>query len=343
MSRYEDAGVNIRKGEEAVARIKQLCRTTFGPGVVGDVGAFAGAFRVPGAPGKILLSSIDGVGTKLKVAILCDRHDTVGYDLVCHSGNDILVHGATPLFFLDYIAMGALSTERVEQLVSGLARGCREVGCALIGGETAEMPGLYAPSDYDLAGAIVGIAEENAVIDGRGIESGDMLLGLPSVGLHTNGYSLARKILFDTLGLSVRDQFPGLSETVGEALLRPHPYYGPAVAAARASGDVRGMAHITGGGIPGNLVRVLPEGLRADVARGSWPVPPIFRTLCDSGRVSEEESLEVWNMGIGMVLVVKQSDADAVERSIGSAGHGVHRIGSISAGSREVRIAGGSA
>jgi phosphoribosylformylglycinamidine cyclo-ligase len=341
MSRYEEAGVNIRKGEEAVQRIRELCRSTFTPGVVGDVGGFAGGFRVPGAPGKILLSSIDGVGTKLKVAILCDRHDTVGYDLVCHSGNDILVHGATPLFFLDYIAMGALSTERVAQLVSGLARGCRDVGCALIGGETAEMPGLYAAEDYDLAGAIVGIADESAVLDGHAIAPGDILLGLASVGLHTNGYSLARRILFDTLGLGVRDPYPGLEESVGDALLRPHPYYGDAVAVARASGEVRGIAHITGGGIPGNLVRVLPEGMRAEVARGSWPIPPIFRTLRDAGRVSELESLEVWNMGIGMILVVKGSSADAIERSVAAAGHEVHRIGSIVAGPREVRIVGG--
>jgi phosphoribosylformylglycinamidine cyclo-ligase len=341
MNRYEDAGVNIRKGEEAVARIKEYCRSTFIPGVVGDVGGFAGGFRVPGAPGKVLLSSIDGVGTKLKVAILCDRHDTVGYDLVCHSGNDILVHGATPLFFLDYIAMGALSTERVATLVEGIARGCREVGCALIGGETAEMPGIYAAGDYDLAGAIVGISDESAIIDGRAVEAGDILLGLPSVGLHTNGYSLARKILFDTLGLGVRDPYPGLSESVGDALLRPHPYYGDAVAAARAAGDVRGMAHITGGGIPGNLVRVLPEGVRAEVARGSWPIPPLFRTLREAGNVPEDESLEVWNMGIGMILVVKRTDADAVERSVATAGHGVHRIGSIVAGPREVRIVGG--
>jgi len=341
MTRYEDAGVNIRKGDEAVARIREHCRTTFGPGVVGDVGAFAGAFRVPGAPGKILLSSIDGVGTKLNVAILCDRHDTVGYDLVCHSGNDILVHGAVPLFFLDYIAMGVLSTERVEQLVAGLARGCREVGCALIGGETAEMPGLYAAGDYDLAGAIVGMVEEREMIDGRDIAPGDILLGLPSVGLHTNGYSLARRILFDTLGLGVRDPFPGASESVGDVLLRPHPYYGVAVGAARAAGVVRGIAHITGGGIPGNLVRVLRDGVRAEVARGSWPVPPLFRSLVDAGRVPEGEALEVWNMGIGMVLVVKKSDADAVERSIASAGQGVHRIGSIAAGPREVRIVGG--
>jgi phosphoribosylformylglycinamidine cyclo-ligase len=341
MSRYEEAGVNIRKGEEAVARIKEHCRSTFGPGVVGDVGAFAGAFRVPGAPGKILLSSIDGVGTKVKVAILCDRHDTVGYDLVCHSGNDILVHGATPLFFLDYIALGALVPERVEQLVAGLARGCREVGCALIGGETAEMPGLYAVGDYDLAGAVVGIVDEGALIDGRTIEAGDVLFGLPSVGLHTNGYSLARKVLFDTLGLSVRDPFPGLGETVGDALLRPHPYYGPAVAAARAAGEVRGMAHITGGGLPGNLSRILPKGVSADVARGSWPVPALFRTLCDAGRVPEEEAMEVWNMGIGMVLVVRRADADAVERALAAAGHPAHRIGSVVPGDGDVRLVGG--
>ncbi|HET7903590.1 MAG TPA: phosphoribosylformylglycinamidine cyclo-ligase [Candidatus Eisenbacteria bacterium] len=340
MTRYEDAGVNIRKGEEAVARIKELCRSTFGPGVVGDLGAFAGAFRVPGVPGKVLLSSIDGVGTKVKVAVLCDRHDTVGYDLVCHSANDILVHGGAPLFFLDYIALGTLLPERVEQLVSGLARGCREVGCALIGGETAEMPGLYAPGDYDLAGAIVGIADEGAMISGRGIEAGDVLFGLPSVGLHTNGYSLARKILFDSMGLTVRDRFPGLDETVGDALLRPHPYYGPAVSAARGAGAVLGIAHITGGGIPGNLARVLPDGISAEVARGSWPVPPIFRTLRDAGRVSEEEALEVWNMGIGMILVTRRGDADAVERALAGAGHPAHRIGTAVKGTGEVRITG---
>jgi phosphoribosylformylglycinamidine cyclo-ligase len=340
MTRYEDAGVNIRKGEEAVARIKELCRSTFGPGVLGDVGAFAGAFRVPGAPGKVLLSSIDGVGTKVKVAILCDRHDTVGYDLVCHSANDILVHGAVPLFFLDYIALGTLLPERVEQLVSGLARGCREVGCALIGGETAEMPGLYAPGDYDLAGAIVGIVEEEAMIDGRRIEPGDQLLGLPSVGLHTNGFSLARKILFDSMGLSVRDRVPGLEETVGDALLRPHPYYGAAVAAARAAGDVRGIAHITGGGIPGNLARVLPDGISAEVTRGAWPVPSIFRILTEAGRVEEEEALEVWNMGIGMILAVARGDADAVERALAAGGHAVHRIGTAIRGTRDVRLRG---
>ena len=341
MTRYEDAGVNIRKGDEALARIQEHCRSTFGPGVVGDIGGFAGAFRVPGAPGSVLLSSIDGVGTKLNVAVLCDRHDTVGYDLVCHAGNDILVHGATPLFFLDYIAMGTLVPDQVEQLVEGLARGCREVGCALIGGETAEMPGLYAPGDYDLAGAIVGIADERSLIDGRSIEAGDVLLGLPSVGLHTNGYSLARKILFDTLGLTVRDAFPGLTESVGDVLLRPHPYYGSSVAAARAAGEVRGMAHITGGGIPGNLARVLPEGARAEIARGSWPVPALFQTLRDAGKVSDDESLEVWNMGVGMILAVRRRDADVVARAIETAGHGVHRIGYVVNGDREVRLVAG--
>ena len=338
MSRYEEAGVNIKKGDEAVARIRALCRSTFGPEVVGDVGGFAGAFRVPGAPGQVLLSSMDGVGTKLDVAQRCDRHDTVGYDLVCHSANDILVHGARPLFFLDYIAMGVLSPERVEQLVTGLARGCREVGCALIGGETAEMPGLYAPGDYDLAGAIVGIAEESALIDGSSIAAGDVLLGLASAGLHTNGYSLARSILFDQLRLGAGDPFPAGGGTVGEVLLRPHVYYGTAVRAARGAGDVRGMAHITGGGIPGNLVRVLPATVRASVRLGSWPVPAEFAFLCDAGAVSEAEAHEVWNMGIGMILVVKAADADAIARAVQASGTSCHRIGTVESGSRDVRL-----
>jgi phosphoribosylformylglycinamidine cyclo-ligase len=338
VSRYEEAGVNIKRGEEAVARIRALCRSTFGPDVVGDVGLFAGAYRVPGAPGQILLSSIDGVGTKVKVAILCDRHDTVGYDLVCHSANDILVHGGRPLFFLDYIAMARLDPQRVERIVSGLASGCREVGCALIGGETAEMPGLYAAGDYDLAGAIVGIAPERDLIHGAAIAPGDAVLGLAAVGLHTNGYSLARRILFETLHLGVRDRFPSLTETVGDVLLAPHPYYGPAVKAARAAGEVRGMAHVTGGGIPGNLVRVLPEGARAEIALGTWPVPHVFRTLCEAGEVTDAEAYEVWNMGIGMLLVVRGEDAPGIERALAQAGHRAFRVGKIEAGSREVRL-----
>ncbi len=336
MGRYEESGVNIRKGQEAVERIRALCRSTFGPDVVGDVGGFAGAFRVPGAPGQVLLSSMDGVGTKLKVAILCDRHDTVGYDLVCHSANDILVHGAKPLFFLDYIAMGAVSPERVELLVRGLARGCREVGCALIGGETAEMPGLYAPGDYDLAGAIVGIASESAIVDGSTIEAGDPIFGLPSAGLHTNGYSLARSILFDRLGLKTTDPFPAGGGTVGDVLLLPHVYYGAAVGVARAAGEVRGMAHITGGGIPGNLVRVLPDGVRAEIRTESWPVPPPFRFLCEAGTVPKAEAYEVWNMGIGLLIVVRRKDAEAIERALRKAGHPAFRVGETAAGAREV-------
>jgi phosphoribosylformylglycinamidine cyclo-ligase len=336
VSRYKDAGVNIRKGEEAVARIRELCRSTFDANVAGDLGGFAGAYRVPGAPGQLLVASMDGVGTKLKVAILSGRHDTIGEDLVCHCGNDILVHGATPLFFLDYIAMGTLDPTRVEDVVSGLARGCRNVGCALIGGETAEMPGLYAAGDYDLAGAIVGMASEADWIDGSAIEAGDVLLGLPSVGLHTNGYSLARVILFETLRLGVNDPLPS-GGTVGQELLKTHPYYGPSVKTARAAGAVRGMAHITGGGIPGNLVRILPTGLSAEVKLG-WPVPGIFRLLCDAGKVGETEAYEVWNMGLGMILVVKREDASTVERALAEARHACYRVGLISAGPREVRL-----
>jgi phosphoribosylformylglycinamidine cyclo-ligase len=337
MSRYRDAGVNIKKGEEAVDRIRELCRSTFNVNVAADLGAFAGAFRIPGAPGKLLAASMDGVGTKLRVAILSGRHDTIGEDLVCHCGNDILVHGAQPLFFLDYIAMGTLDPKRVEEVVTGLARGCRRVGCALIGGETAEMPGLYAPGDYDFAGAIVGLASEAEWIDGSGIEAGDALLGLSSVGLHTNGYSLARKILFDTLGLGVHDRLP-IGGTVGEELLKPHPYYGPEVTVARAAGTVRGIAHITGGGIPGNLVRVLPPGLSAEVKLGSWPQPGIFRLLRDAGKVSEAEAYEVWNMGLGMILVVKREEAPAVERALAGAGHTCHRVGRVLEGPREVKL-----
>jgi len=338
MGRYEDAGVNIRKGEEALARIKALCRSTFGPQVVGDIGGFAGAFRVPGAPGQVLLSSIDGVGTKIKVAILCDRHDTIGADLVRHSANDILTHGARPLFFLDYIAMGVLVTERVVELVAGLATGCREVGCALIGGETAEMPGLYAAGDYDLAGAIVGVATESELVDGSAIVAGDRILALPSTGLHTNGYSLARSILFEKLRLGARDPLPAGGGTVGDVLLLPHAHYGPAVTVARNAGSVRGMAHVTGGGIAGNLVRVLPEKMRAEIRLGSWPIPPLFRFLQTSGSVSESEALEVWNMGVGYLLIVRRDDTDAIERALAAAGHGSHRVGEITSGDREVRF-----
>jgi phosphoribosylformylglycinamidine cyclo-ligase len=338
MSRYEEAGVNIRKGEEAVARIRDLCRSTFGPDVLGDVGLFAGAHRVPGVPGKVLLSSIDGVGTKLTIAILCDRHDTVGYDLVCHSANDILVHGGAPLFFLDYIAMGTLDPARVERLVEGIARGCREVGCALIGGETAEMPGLYQPGDYDLAGAIVGMADERDLVRGAAIAPGDVVLGLPSLGLHTNGYSLARKIVFEILRLKVSDRFPGDEKTVGEVLLAPHPYYGPAVRSARRAGEVRGMAHVTGGGIPGNLARILPEGTMAEIHVGSWPVPHVFGVLAEAGHVPPAEAHEVWNMGLGLLLVVPAAEADVVERALARDRHPVHRVGLIQAGPREVRL-----
>jgi len=337
MSRYRDAGVNIRKGEEAVDRIRELVRSTFNANVAQDLGSFAGAFRVPGAPGKLFAASMDGVGTKLRVALLAGKHDTVGEDLVCHCGNDILVHGAAPLFFLDYIAMGTLDPKRVEEVVTGLARGCREVGCALIGGETAEMPGIYANDDYDLAGAIVGLAEESQWIDGSAISPGDVLLGLPSTGLHTNGYSLARKILFETLRMQVNDRLPW-GAGVGQELLQTHRYYGPAVAVARGAGSVRGMAHITGGGITGNLARVLPAGVSADVALESWPVPDLFRFLCEAGKVSEAEAHEVWNMGIGMILVVKREDAAKVERALADAGHAAHRIGSIQPGSREVKL-----
>jgi phosphoribosylformylglycinamidine cyclo-ligase len=331
-----EAGANFKK-EEAVERIKARSAPRSCP-AWSATGPSRG-LRLPGGDGQILLSSIDGVGTKLKVAILCDRHDTVGYDLVCHSANDILVHGGRPLFFLDYVAMGVLEPARVEQLVAGLARGCREVGCALIGGETAEMPGLYREGDYDLAGAIVGIVQESKLVDGSRVAPGDALLGLPSVGLHTNGYSLARTILFDRLKLRAQDPMPGGGGTVGDVLLSPHPWYGREVATAREAGDVRAMAHITGGGLPGNLIRVLPPGARAEIRTGSWPVPAVFRALVDAGGVAADEAHRVWNMGIGFVLV--GSVRTRVAGALRAQGHGC--TGSArSAGAGLAPSAGGS-
>jgi phosphoribosylformylglycinamidine cyclo-ligase len=337
VSRYEEAGVNIKKGEEAVERIKAHLRSTFVPGVVGDVGAFAGAFRVPGADGQILLSSIDGVGTKLKVAILCDRHDTVGYDLVCHSANDILVHGGRPLFFLDYVAMGVLEPERVEQLVAGLARGCREVGCALIGGETAEMPGLYAAGDYDLAGFSVGAVERDALLP-RGVAAGDVVLGLTSSGLHSNGYSLARKVV-EQSGLAWDAPCPFASMTLGDAMLAPtRIYVRSCLAAIRETGGVKALAHITGGGFTENIPRVLPEGLgvRVDLAR--VPFTPLFRWLAVTGGIAEQEMLRTFNCGVGMVVVVAAEKADAAVDVFRREGETVARLGEVVTASADARV-----
>jgi phosphoribosylformylglycinamidine cyclo-ligase len=310
--RYRDAGVDIDAGEEAVVRIKKNVRSTFGPGVLTDIGMFGGFYRLDrtGFRNPVLVSSIDGVGTKLKVAFMMKRYDTVGEDLVNHCVNDILVGGARPLFFLDYVACGKLDPSAVEQLVAGMVRGCRRAGCALIGGETAEMPGFYQPGDYDLAGCIVGMVDQKKIIIGKSIRKGDVCIGLPSTGLHTNGYSLARKVLFETAGLGVDDAPPELGCSLGEALLRVHRNYFPVVHPLLDRFEVRGMSHITGGGIVGNTRRVLPKGRSLAVDWGAWEIPPIFRLIQRLGGVPDEDMRRTFNLGIGYCLIAGPKTAD---------------------------------
>jgi phosphoribosylformylglycinamidine cyclo-ligase len=331
---YRDAGVDISAADDAKARIKALAKGTFNPAVLSEIGSFGGMFRADFARYRepVLVASTDGVGTKIKVAIAAGVHDTVGYDLVAHCVNDILVQGAVPLFFLDYIALGKMDPVRVEAIVRGFARGCEEFGCPLIGGETAEMPGTYAPDDYDLAGFIVGVVEKDKALTGARVREGDVLLGLPSAGLHTNGYSLARKILFETLGLEVDTTVPELGGTVGEALLAPHRGYLAALEPLLERDKVRALAHITGGGFPGNIPRVLPEGLGAKVRRGSWEIPALFRLLQKGGGVSEEEMFRTFNMGVGMVVVVGPEELHEVEHSLERRGEVSFVIGSVVAG-----------
>lgn len=319
---YKSSGVDIDAGHETVRRIKKLAQATFTPGVLSDIGSFGGLFKLDIAAWKepVLVSSADGVGTKLKVAFMAGEHRTIGVDLVNHCVNDILVQGAVPLFFLDYLAAGRLSPDVAEQVVQGLARACRDNGCALLGGETAEMPGFYADGEFDVAGFIVGAVDRAQLISGQGIAAGDALIGLPSSGLHTNGYSLARKVAFEQLGLQVDSHVPELGETVGQALLRPHRSYLSVVRPLLGQGLIKGMAHITGGGITDNLPRVLPAGTSARVNRASWRVPAIFRWLGESGGVPEYDLRRTLNMGIGLILVVNPKDVDAVRNGLLNAG-----------------------
>jgi phosphoribosylformylglycinamidine cyclo-ligase len=310
---YQQAGVDIDAGNEAVRRIKELARRTYTPGVLAGVGSFGGLFALGTAiDDPVLVASADGVGTKLKVAFMAGVHDTVGVDLVNHCVNDILVQGARPLFFLDYLATGRLAPTVIEQIVAGIARACVENRCALLGGETAEMPGFYTDGEYDVAGFIVGLVSRERVIDGRRIEAGDVLVALPSSGLHTNGYSLARNIAFGRLGLRVDSHVAELGGTIGAALLRPHRSYLDVVGAVLDTPWIRGMAHITGGGIPDNLPRALPPGRGYRIDYGSWTVPPVFRWLQAAGEVAENEMFRAFNMGVGLVLVCSPAHADAL-------------------------------
>ena len=333
--RYGSAGVDIDASNSAKQRIRKLAESTFTKGVVGGFGGFGGMFRMPPNLVKpVLVSSADGVGTKIKVAIEARRHDTIGRDLVNHCVNDILVQGAIPLFFLDYVAFGKLEPAVAEAVVAGVAAGCRENGCALIGGETAEMPGFYTPPDYDLAGFIVGYVEENRILGSHAVQPDDVLIGLPSSGLHTNGYSLARKIISERLKLRMGDAFPGGGGTVADVLLAEHRSY--LTALKPVLDRVHAMAHITGGGLPENLDRALPPSLDAVLDLASWDIPNVFRVLQGAGSVEPAEMYRTFNMGVGMVVICAPSDEKSVLSAAAEAGLAGWKIGSLEPGSGAV-------
>ena len=335
--RYGSAGVDIDVSNAAKQRIRKLVESTFTSGVVGGFGGFGGMFRLSSGMNKpVLVSSADGVGTKIKVAIEANRHDTIGRDLVNHCVNDILVQGALPAFFLDYVAFGKLDPVVVEAVVAGVAAGCRENGCALLGGETAEMPGLYTPPDYDLAGFIVGYVEEDRVLGSHRVQPDDVLIGLPSSGLHTNGYSLARKIVTDRLKLRMADQFPGDNQTVADVLLTEHKSYLPAM--KPVLDRIHAMAHITGGGLLENLDRALPPTLDAVIDATSWRVPRVFGVLMEAGKVDRFEMYRTFNMGVGMVIICAPSDANAVLSAASAAGLKGWQIGSLKPGTGAVKL-----
>ena len=325
---YKKAGVDISAGEEFVRMIKPQVRQTFTPGVITDIGAFGGFFLPDFSQYKkpVLVSSIDGVGTKLKIAIELGKYDTVGSCLVNHCVNDILVCGAKPLFFLDYYACGKLTPEIAAAVVTGMVNACRENGCALIGGETAEMPGLYQENDFDLAGSIVGVVDHEKIINGSAVREGDVLLGLPSTGLHTNGYSLARKVLEGRM----RKTFPGLEGTVGEALLKVHRTYLSVIEPFFGSPDIRGLSHITGGGLMGNTMRIVPDGLKLEVEWNSWPEPAIFDIIRKEGNVPEEDMRRTFNLGVGLVMIVEKNAVERVLSRLKSQGENAYIVGKVS-------------
>jgi phosphoribosylformylglycinamidine cyclo-ligase len=337
---YRDTGVDIDRGDEVVRRIAPLAQGTRRREVLGGIGAFAGFVIVPpGLQEPVLVSSTDGVGSKLKVAFLADRHHTVGVDLVAMSVNDLIVHGAEPLYFLDYVALARVDPARVESIVRGVAEGCRQAGCALIGGETAELPDLYRDGEYDLAGFAVGVVERAKIVDGRHVRPGDIVLGLASSGLHSNGYSLARRIVFGVMGLGVDAMLPGVGRSVADELLEPTRIYVGAVRALLSRVDVHAMAHITGGGLPGNLPRVLPEGCRAVVRHQAWSVPPVFRILSEAGMVDDGEMFRTFNMGIGYVVIIPPSAVAEARAVLAGTGETVYELGEIVSGERGVELA----
>ncbi|HEX8178886.1 MAG TPA: phosphoribosylformylglycinamidine cyclo-ligase [Pyrinomonadaceae bacterium] len=337
---YSDAGVSIDAANTTVARIKELARTTFNARTLSEIGSFGGMFDAafPQMRAPVLVASADGVGTKLKIAFLTNKHDTIGRDLVNHCVNDILVQGARPLFFLDYIATGALTPETVASVIEGVARGCRENGCVLLGGETAEMPGFYAPGEYDIAGFIVGVVDRAKVIDGSSITSGDAVLALPSVGLHTNGYSLARKLFFEVAEYKADTELDELGSTVGSALLAPHLSYLSAIEGLLDLNVLKGLAHITGGGLLENIPRILPDGTSVEITRGSWPVLPIFPLMQRLGHISEAEMYRTFNMGIGMIIICAPADVGTIRTHIAAFNTDCYEVGRVIAGTGGVKL-----
>lgn len=335
---YSDSGVDIDAANRATAKIKDLARRTFNERTLSEIGSFGGMFdgAFPSMGHPVLVASADGVGTKLKIAFLTGVHNTIGRDLVNHCVNDILVQGARPLFFLDYIATGKLSPEVVASVVEGIAEGCRENGCTLLGGETAEMPGFYTDGEYDVAGFIVGVVDRKKVIDGKTVAAGDVVLALPSVGLHTNGYSLARKLFLEVAGYTVNTEVDELGTTVGKALLQPHLSYLRVLDGLLDQGVIKGLAHITGGGLTDNIPRILPEGTAVEIRRGSWPILPVFSLLQKIGHVSEAEMYRTFNMGVGMVIICDQQNAESVQSHFNKLREVCYTIGAVISGRQEV-------
>lgn len=332
---YASAGVNIDAGNRAVSLMRQAVKSTFRPEVLTDIGGFGGLFALDTSRYRqpVLVSGTDGVGTKLKVAMLMDKHDTIGIDAVAMCVNDILVQGAEPLFFLDYLAVGRLVPEKVASIVSGVAEGCRRAGCALTGGETAEMPGFYSEEEYDIAGFVVGVADREKIIDGSTIEPGDVLIGIQSSGLHSNGYSLARKALLERAGYKVDTYLGELGKTVGEELLEPTRIYTPVVLPMLEKFQIKGMAHITGGGMIDNIPRILPGGLGVEIKKGSWPVHPVFNLIKEIAGIDDREMLRTFNMGIGMVMVVPAGQQEKVVKWLAGKNEKAFCIGKTVTGS----------
>ena len=337
---YSDAGVSIDAANAATSKIKQLARTTFNSRTLTEIGSFGGMFdgAFPQMAKPILVASADGVGTKLKIAFDTNTHNTVGRDLVNHCVNDILVQGARPLFFLDYIATGRLAPDVVSQIVEGMARGCKENGCVLLGGETAEMPGFYQEGEYDIAGFIVGVVDKEKVIDGKTIKEGDVVLALPAVGLHTNGYSLARKLFFEVADYKPDSYVEELGRTVGDALLQTHPSYLQTLDGLLGTAKIKGLAHITGGGLLENIPRILPENTSVEIKKGAWNVLPIYNVMQRIGNVSEHEMYRTFNMGVGMVIICDEEDKRAIVSHIEEQGEEIYEIGRVKKGGRDVTI-----